>query len=108
MGPGVVGPDYGREYGYGPGRPHRGMGPGMMGPGYGSGPRYRQPEEPLGRDDAKALVENYLRSSRNPNLKIGEIEDKGPVFEVEIVTKEDSLVDKLVVNKETGWIGSIY
>jgi hypothetical protein len=53
-------------------------------------------------------VEIYLRSSRNPNLKIGEVEDKGPVFEVEIVTKEDSLVDKLVVNKETGWIGSIY
>jgi len=110
MGPGMMGPGYGRGYGYGygPGMHHRGMGPGMMGPGYGYGSPYRQPQEPLTKEGAKAQVEDYLKSSRNPNLKVGGIEDKGPVFEVEIVTKDGSLVDKLAVNKETGWMHSIY
>lgn len=105
MGPGMMGPGYGR----GPGMHHWGMGPGYgMRPGYGYGQPYRQLREPLGKDDAKALVEDYLKFSRNPNLKVGEIEDKGQAFEVEILTKDGSLVDKLAVNKETGWMGSIY
>jgi len=98
-GPWAVGPDYG----YGPDRHHRGMGP-----GYGYGPPSRVPEEPLGRDDAKARVEEYIGSGRNPNLKVGEIEDKGPVFQVQIVTKEGSLVDELAVHKRMGWVQSIY
>jgi hypothetical protein len=45
---------------------------------------------------------------RNPNLKVGEIEDKGYVFEAEILTKDNSLVDKILVDKRTGWMRSIY
>jgi hypothetical protein len=58
--------------------------------------------------DAKALVENYLQSTRNPNLKLGKIEDKGYAFEAEIETKDSSLVDKILVDKRTGWMRSIY
>ena len=107
MGPGMMGPGYGTGPGYG-------MGPGMMGPGYGPrygppyGPGYQQPQEPLTEKDAKGMVENYLRSTRNPNLKLGKIEDKGPYFEAEILTKEGSLADKLAVDKNTGWMRSIY
>jgi hypothetical protein len=118
MGPGMMGPGYGTGPGYGmsPGMMHRGwgMGPGMMGPGYGPrygqpyGPRYQQPQEPLTEKDAKGMVENYLRSTRNPNLKLGKIEDKGPYFEAEILTKEGSLADKIAVDKNTGWMRSIY
>jgi hypothetical protein len=84
------------------------MPPGMWGPGYGYGRPYGQPHEPMDKKEAKAMVEEYIGSGRNPNLKVGEIEDKGPVFQVQIVTKDGSLVDELAVNKDTGWIDSIY
>jgi cytochrome c len=87
------------------------MGPGMMGPGYGPqyGPRYQQPQKSLGEKDARAILENYLQSARNPNLKLGKIEDKGNVFEAEIVTKkEGALVDRIAIDKNTGWLRSVY
>ena len=106
MGPGMMGPGYGR----GPGMmgPGYGYGPGMMGPRYGYGPQYQPPQKPLEEKDAKGMLENYLRSTRNPNLKLGKIEDKGPYFEAEILTKEGSLADKLAVDKNIGWMRSIY
>jgi hypothetical protein len=103
MGPGMMGPGYGPGYGQG-----YGMGPGMMGPGYGYGPQYQQPQKPLEEKDAKAMLENYLKSSRNPNLKLGKIEDKGNAFEAQILTQKDSLVDKILVDKNTGWMRSAY
>jgi len=68
--------------GYGPGY---GMGSGMMGPGYGYGQQYgpqygrqyQQSQSPLDKNQAKQQVENYLSSMRNPNLKLGKIEEKG-------------------------------
>jgi hypothetical protein len=103
MGPGMMGPGYG-------------MGPGMMGPGYGYGygpqygygQQYRQPSEPLSEDQAKQEVENYLSSTRNPNLKMGKIEDKGNDYQVNIETKDGSLANKILVNKDTGWMRSAY
>ena len=104
-------------YGMGPGMMHgrRGMGPGMMGPQYGpqygpgyQGPQYQQPQKPMDEKDAKELLENYLQSTRNPNLKLGKIEDKGNAFEAEIQTKEGTLVDKILVDKRTGWMRSVY
>lgn len=134
MGPGMTGQE---EYGqwnycpycgkplWGPGMmgPGYGMGPGMMGPGYGRGsgwmhrdwgrgpqygPQYQQPQKPLEEKDVKGMLENYLKSTRNPNLKLGSIEDKGSYFEAEILTKDDSLADKIAVDKTTGWMRSIY
>ena len=116
MGPGMMGRGYG--YGMGPGMmgPGYGMGPGMMGPGYGYGygPQYRygqqnpQLSKPLSENQAKQEVENYLSSTRNPNLKMGKIEDKGNDYEVNVETKDGSLVNKLLVNKDTGWMRSAY
>jgi hypothetical protein len=96
-----MGPGYG--YGYG-------MGPGMMGPGYGYqyGPQYQQPQKSLDEKEAKTMLENYLKSTRNPNLKLGKIEDKGNAFEGEILTQKGSLVDKILVDKNTGWMQSAY
>lgn len=96
MGPGMMGPGYGRGYGMGPGY------------GYQSGPPYQQPPKPMEEKDAKALVENYLTSNRNPNLKLGKIEDRGNAFEAEILTKNGSLVDKILIDKATGWMRSAY
>jgi hypothetical protein len=133
MGPGLMGRGYGMRpgmmgpgYDMGPGMmgPAYGMGPGMMGPSYGMGPgimhrgwgwgpqygpRYQQAQAPMSEKDAKAALENYLQSTRNPNLKLGKIEDRGNAFEGEIVTaKEGSLVDKILVDKYTSWMRSVY
>jgi len=47
-------------------------------------------------------VEDYLKASGNPNLKVGSIKDAGNAFEVEIMTKNNSLADKVLVDKNTG------
>jgi len=132
MGPGMMGGQgYGPGYGMGPGMmggqgygPGYGMGPGMMGPGYGYGQQYgpqygqqygpqygrqyQQSQKPLDQNQAKQEVENYLSSMRNPNLKLGKIEEKGNGYQVNIVTKDGSLVDKILVDKNTGWMRSAY
>ena len=107
-------------YGYGMGPGMMGgwsgycSGPGMMGYGYGPqygrqyGPQYQQPQKPLNESQAKEMVENYLQATRNPNLKLGKIEDKGYAFEVNIVTKDGSLVNKVMVDKNTGWMQPAY
>ena len=98
--------------------PGYGMGPGMMGPGYqGYGPRYgspsgpqqyQQPQKPLEEKDVKAMLENYVQSTRNPNLKVGKITAKDTYFEAEIRTKDNALVDTIIVDKNTGWMRSTY
>lgn len=128
MGPGMMGQGGGRAPGYGPQQqggwycprgggwgmgpgmmgPGYGMGSGMMGPGYGYGPQYQQPQKPLEKSDVETMVKNYLAAVRNPNLKLGKIEDKGGVFEADIVTKDNSLVNKVLVDKNTGWMRSAY
>ena len=128
MGPGMMGQGYGPGYGMGPGMMGPGygygygMGPGMMGQGYGMGPgygygrqygpqygrQYQQPQKPLDKNQAKQEVENYLGSMRNPNLKLGKIEEKGNGYQINIVTKDGSLVDKILVDKNTGWMRSAY
>ena len=115
------GPSSGQNYNYRPycsnySGPGYGMGPGMMGPGYGYGygpqygygQQYRQPSKPLSEDQAKQEVENYLSSTRNPNLKMGKIEDKGNDYQVNIETKDGSLVNKILISKDTGWMRSAY
>jgi hypothetical protein len=98
----------------GGGQMGRGMGSGMGNPGYGNqygpefGPQYQQPQKPLEKKDARAILENYLNSKRNPNLKLGKIEDKGNAFEAEILTKNDSLVDRILVDKNNGGMRSAY
>jgi hypothetical protein len=106
MGPGMMGPGM-----MGRGMMGRGMmGPGMMGPGYGQQyqQQYQQPQKMLEEKDAKDLIENYLKNMRNPNLKLGKMKDAGNTFEAEIVTKDNSMVDKIVVDKTTGWMRSAY
>lgn len=65
-------------------------------------------KELLNKDQARQQVERYLKSTGNPNLKVGKIEDKGEVFQVEIVTRNGSLVDKILVNRLGGGMRSIY
>ncbi len=84
---------------------------GMMGPQSGQqyGPRYQENRKPLTEKDATSILQNYLKANRNPNLKLGKVEDKGNAFEAKIVTKkEGALVDKIAIDKKTGWMRSVY
>lgn len=85
-----------------------GRGSGIMGRGYSSEQQYQQSQRPLEESDIKAMIDDYLRSTRNPNLKLGEIKDKDSVFEADILTRDGSLADKIAVDKETGSMRSVY
>ncbi len=115
----------GRGYGMGHGMMGRGMdpestyerGPGMMGRGrgqmqgsqqMGSDSQYSQGAGALSKDDAGSIVKDYLASTRNPNLKLGKIKDTGNAFEAEIVTQDNSLVDKVLIDKSSGWMRPAY
>jgi hypothetical protein len=83
--------------------------------GYGQGRGYcwnnQTADERVGvtsADQARAEVEEYLSTSRNPNLKTGEITEKENSFEVDIVTKDGSLADKWIVEKQTGRLYPAY
>jgi hypothetical protein len=115
MGSGMMGFGFGSGNGMmGGGMMGQGMGSGMGNRGFGNqygpqnGPQYQQPQKQLGERDARAILENYLNSKRNPNLKLGKIEDEGNAFEGEILTKNNSLVDKILVDKNTGEMRSVY
>jgi hypothetical protein len=99
--------------------PWMGGGPGMqeqqggwycpwMGSGGTMGPQapVAKPGQPLSADQAKAMVEQHI--SGNPNLKAGKVTEKNGAYEVDIVTKDGSLVDKIQVSKQTGWFRSVY
>ncbi len=94
----------------GGGGPGGRSGPGWYCPwgpgGMMSGPPVAQPGQPLTADQAKAMVEQHI--SGNPNLKVGKVNPKEGFYEVDIVTKDGSLVDKIQVNKQTGWFRSVY
>ncbi len=54
------------------------------------------------------MMNDYLKSSRNPNLKVGKIKDAGNAFEAEILTKKNDIVDRVLIDKYTGGIRSAY
>ena len=107
----------GRGEGFGPGMsamPYQhGMGIGhvlmrygpLEGPAFGTAQSWQDGE--LAKDDAKNLVQNYLRQQKNQNLKMGQISDKGALYEVDIVAKEGSLAERLQVDKKNGWFRSV-
>jgi len=76
-----------------------------MGGGY-HGSQYQKPQKPIDEKEAASIAGRYVQ--RNPNLKVGAVKDTGSAFEVEIRTKDNSLVDKVLVDKNSGWIKSAY
>ena len=128
-GPGMMGgygPGYGpgmmQGYGqgYGPGMMQgyqQGYGPGMMqgyGPGYGPGmrggygPGYGQGAPQgnlnLSTDDVKANLQRWIDAQGNPRIKVGAVKEKdADTIEADIVTKDNSLVQRFTVNRHTGF-----
>jgi hypothetical protein len=103
--------------------PFGGDGYGMMGRGMGmmggGGPGFGGPDNcpyhdltigaaPITKDEAATILQNYLKWTRNPNLKLDKITEKEKGFEAEIVTKDNSLVNKIFIDKETGRTKPVY
>lgn len=83
------------------------MGHGMWGGGYGHGSAYGksaiQPDTDLSADDVRARIERSLKWHGNERLKVGEIKElDDDTIVADIVTLDDSLVDRLEVDRHTG------
>ena len=100
MGPGMM------RYG---GYQAHGMGSSMMVPGEENGLQRSQIRAYTDKNTAERIFEDYLNSRHNPNLTLGKIKDEGSFFEADLVTTQDhSLVGKLMVDKDTGHLRSIF
>jgi len=62
----------------------------------------------LTRDDVEHIVEDYLAHTGNPNLKMGKITETEQEFEIEIITQENSLVERLIIDRGTGRLNITY
>jgi hypothetical protein len=62
----------------------------------------------LEEEEARIIVENYVVSTRNPNLKVGKIVDSGNAFRAQIITNDNSLVEEVLIDKANGSMRSAY
>ncbi len=96
MGPSMMGS--GGWGGYGPGM-MRGYGPGPA--GWNEGSRNLN----LSTDNVKSYFERWLSWQGNPRLKVGDVKEKdADSIVVDIVTKDNSLVQRFVVNRHYGYM----
>ncbi len=58
--------------------------------------------------DAQKIAQDYLSHLGNPYLKQGKLVEKDSEFEIQIVTKDNSLVEKLLIDKQSGWTRVVY
>lgn len=65
-----------------------------------------KPEEQITIDKAQSLVYNYINLLGFPGLRSGKIIDRGNEFEAEILTGDESLFDKIIIDKQSGEIKS--
>ncbi len=62
----------------------------------------------LTKEQAAQIAQAHLQALGNPNLKPGDLTDFEVYYEASIVTKEGSLVEKLLVDKRTAWLRSVH
>ena len=123
-GPGMPPPGFGpgMMQGQGPGMPPPGFGPGMMqgpGPGMpppgfshgmmqgqGPGPSIQAGNLNLSIDDVKTFLGRWIAWQGNSHIKLGDVKQKdADTIEADVVTKDNSLVQRFTVNRHTGIYG---
>lgn len=109
MGPGMMGMT-GRGFGMGPGMMGSGSGPGAAGftPPCAQSEALTQGGQPVTKDVATQTFQGYVARIGNPNLKLGDVTETDAAFEGKVVTKDGSLVQKLIVEKATGRVHQAY
>jgi hypothetical protein len=60
--------------------------------------------EKLTQERAEAIVKQRLAFMGNPNIKLGEVKEEDNSFVADITTKDGSLVDRLRIDKQTGFL----
>jgi hypothetical protein len=81
---------------------HQGHGMGSCGLGIGRIMHQNQ-GKPMTKEQAQLIFERYVERKGNPNLKVGDVVEKGEFFEASITTREGSLVERIQMDKNTGW-----
>ena len=83
-------------------------GPGMIGgqmPMMGGWGRMQILRRDLKADEVKHMMEHRLVWTGNQDIKLGKVTEKdGDTIEVEIVNKDDKVVQKFEVDRHTGWM----
>jgi len=87
----------------------------MMGPMHGQGHQNQmmqqhgmppginmQPNQLLTREQAKSLIEKYAIGD-DASLKVGNLIDRGDVFEATIQDQSGNVVKRLLINRRNGW-----
>lgn len=79
-------------------------GPGMMGgQGYGAGRQRNQVNFNISPDEAKRYFERMIAMQDNSRLKLGDVKEiDADTITVDIVTRDNSLVQRFVVNRHDG------
>lgn len=92
MSPGMM-RGYGSGYGFGA------IGAGGFSPGWNAG----RTDLNLSADDVKSYFERSIAWQGNPRLKVGDVkeQDAGTIV-ADIVTKDNSLVERFIVNRHNG------
>lgn len=84
---------------YGPGM-MQGYGPGVAGRGWNTAGR----DLNLSTDNVKNYFERWLTWQANPRLKVADVKEKdADTIVADIVTKDNSLVQRFVVNRRNGY-----
>jgi hypothetical protein len=77
------------------------MGPGMIGPGVA----IQNLPRDLSVTDVQNMLQSHLSWMGNPNLKLGEVKEQDKdTITADLTTQDGSLVDRLEVNRHTGWL----
>jgi len=99
FGPGMRGGrgGWGRGFGHGRQAGFAGFGPG---PGMRAG---LMADGELSAAEVKGLMERHLTMWNNPNLKVGEVKEKGALISADIVTKDGSLVQHMEFDRKSGF-----
>jgi hypothetical protein len=98
MGPNMMGGP-GMWGGFGPGMMH-GYGPGWTGPGWNTTGAALN----LSTDDVKTYLDRWIAWQGNLRLKVGEVKEKdADTIVADIVTTDNSLVQRFVVNRRNGF-----
>ena len=69
-------------------------------------PGYQEPGRAITNFEARLALRDYV--TRDPNVQLGSIRDKGDSFEADVIGKDRSLVGRVLVEKDTGRIRPIY
>ena len=62
--------------------------------------------QPMTYDQAKAFMEDHLKTANNPDLVLEEVSETQDYFTAQVTTKDGIVVDELQVDKTTGSISS--